>query len=151
MSPLRLLQEQLAATPWRMLVACLLLNRTRGTQVRRVVWALLRAWGGPGGLVGVSDAWLEAILRPLGLWRRRACLLRRFDRALAEGVPLGNLPGVGAYARDSLRIFVDGDIDVEPTDGLLAAYVRWRRDGHTGDAGEAAPAAGVYGLPVRHG
>jgi hypothetical protein len=70
---------------------------------------------------------LERIVRPLGLWRRRAALLRRLSADVARGLPPQRCAGVGQYALDSHRIFVEGRLDAKPQDGKLRAYIKWRK------------------------
>src|SRR5579871_772038 len=54
---------------WRMILCCVLLNRTRGKQVREIVWRLFDLFPSPSALIFRSrrqDHELMALLRPLG-------------------------------------------------------------------------------------
>jgi hypothetical protein len=106
-----------------MLVACALLNRTHGRQVRPMVDGLFSRWPTPRGMAAAGRG-LERYVKPLGLWRRRAALLRRLSRQWRTP---GQCPGVGKYALDSWAIFVEGRLDVRPDDGKLRPYLTWRK------------------------
>lgn len=141
-SPLELFQERLRGSdhyPWKMCVACILLNRTQGQQVELVLWELFNKWPTPALLASASSTALEQHLRPLGLWRKRGAVLIQLSHtwnaleisgAKTETFSriLGLLPGIGAYAQDSWKIFVEGRLyDVFPTDLRLRAYLLWAR------------------------
>lgn len=130
-----LIQEQLprdARYGWRMLVCCLLLNQTHGRQVRPMARELFARFPSPRSMAGAGRD-LERMVMPLGLWRRRAALLRKlsaaclrpdFDPRKTKGC------GVGAYALDSWAIFVEGRVVRRPRDGKLRKYARrmgWNR------------------------
>lgn len=139
-SPLELFQERLRGQPdypWRHCIACVLLNRTQGQQVEHVIWDLFDRWPSPEAMALANEKDLEEVLRPLGLWRKRALSLRQLSHtwtvlqrsgATTETFSrlLELLPGIGQYAVDSWRIFVEGRVhDVFPTDLRLRAYLLW--------------------------
>lgn len=68
-SPYSLIQESIYEDPWRVLVACMLLNRTSGRQVRTVVWTLLEAFPTPWVLAQAPVARVEGIVRVLGIYK----------------------------------------------------------------------------------
>ena len=113
-------EEQLVDDPsgFRMLVACILLNATRGDSVRPMLPELFDRWPTSYDLAGADDD-LERLLRPLGLWRQRAEKLRRLAamweidplvRGPRSWLKVGLYPGCGRYAADSWRIFAEGDL-----------------------------------------
>jgi len=108
-SPFGLLQETLYDDPWKVLVACLLLNKTSALCVRRVIWDLFELCGTPEAALAVPVAAIERIVRPLGL-ARRAGLLRRLSAAYldAKWVSVSELPGCGRYACDAHALFCAG-------------------------------------------
>ena len=109
--------------PWRVIVSCALLNRTTGNQVRQVVSEIFARCRNPGDML---TAELTDLLRPLGLYNRRAALLRRLTQDYLDGVPPALCHGVGQYARDALMLFVDGRTDVDPSDHwLVPDNVAW--------------------------
>lgn len=106
-------------TPWRMLLAELLLSRTGAFRIQAVYSDLLDAFSSPQAVLGYNVAGLESILRHhrLGLHKQRAVLLHRLARTLVEeysgNVPediasLVRLPGVGQYIAHAVAVFAMG-------------------------------------------
>ena len=129
----RLFQEDLCGDPFSMVVACVLVNRTRWSVARDAHAELTARWATPEALCGVDPAAdVEPIVRSLGFGERRArnlvalasAWIERAPRAAADTI---GLPGCGRYAHDSWSLFVDGRDDVVPTDAKLLSYVRRRR------------------------
>ena len=69
-----------------------------------------------------------ALLRPLGLYERRANALKRFSEDFLKkdwNYPI-ELYGIGKYGNDSYRIFCLGEWkNVEPNDHKLNLYHEW--------------------------
>jgi A/G-specific adenine glycosylase len=93
--------------PWRMLVAEVLLQRSRGKTVAKVYEALFLRWPDASSLSRARESSIAAVIRPLGLVRR-AATLKAMARNVVElgGVPasvegLLALPGVGRYAANA--------------------------------------------------
>lgn len=112
-----------------MLVACQLVNLTTWEVARPAFGALVTGYLTPAGLRTADPEALHPVLRPLGLWRRRAVTLPRFaDAWLQEEVrsydQVLKLPGCGRYAADSWGIFMEGRTDVQPRDGKLRWYLK---------------------------
>ena len=93
--------------PFRVLVAEVLLQRSRGRTVAAVHEALFRRWPDADALSRARVPSIEAVIRPLGLIRRAATL-----QAMAAEVARGGevprtrdgllaLPGVGPYAANA--------------------------------------------------
>ena len=126
-----LIQAVLRDDPWKMLVACVLLNRTSWRQAYPALDAILGRWPGPLALAAAGSD-LEAVLRPLGLFQRRAATLRALSARCVDigswptHLEPGDLPGVGRYAADSYNIFVGRIPGVVPTDRWLLAYLDGR-------------------------
>jgi endonuclease III len=146
----RPLQERHAADPWRLLVCCTLMNLAPGARAEPVAAAIFEAWPTPERLARAPETRLQALLRPLGMWRRRADTLRRLSAeyrhsgtdACTPAEVVRALHGVGAYAADSWAIFVEGRLDVEPADRELRrrlAALRALRDGAGRPAAESGP------------
>lgn len=90
--------------PFRILVAEVLLQRSRGKTVAKVFEELVRRWPDAEVLAKARVPSIERVIRPLGLIRR-ARTLKELARAVVErgSVPrtlegLLELPGVGRYA-----------------------------------------------------
>lgn len=129
----RLFQEYLWRQPFWMLVACQLVNLTTWEQAEPAFLWIRRTARRPIGLAVAGPTDLHDVLRPLGLWRRRAIILPRFARAWLQRRPVSyddvmRLPGCGKYAADSWAIFVEGRSDVEPRDGKLNWYLDRQRE-----------------------
>lgn len=127
MSPYLLLQERYRDEPWKLLVACILLNQTTGKQVRDMIIGLFERYPTPRKMALANLYELKRLLRPLGLQNRRANALRLFSRGFFSGRLYADCYGIGQYAIDSHRIFVEGDLGVRPFDKVLKKYLKWRR------------------------
>ena len=112
-----------------MLVAELLLQRSRGTTVASVYEQLFARWPDAAALSQAREASIGAIIRPLGLVRRATTL-----RALAAevvrlgGVPrtlegLLELPGVGPYVAGATLVVAFGR-RAPVVDGVTARVYR---------------------------
>lgn len=106
-----------SAGPYRILVAEMMLRRTRARQVAAVYTAFVERFPSPAVLAAASEASVQEALRPLGLtWRVPA--FRQMARQLVErhggNVPrdreaLLALSGVGDYVADAVRGFAFGE------------------------------------------
>lgn len=73
--------------------------------------------------------WIFDVVHPLGLQERRTDIIVGMARHVARGAHPHDAPGVGAYARDSVDLFVFGTIPIGVFDKELSKYVLWRREG----------------------
>jgi endonuclease III len=127
-----LFQEQLCKHPFWMLVACSLVNQTSWKQAEPIFAEMLRkSKGDERWLLRVDPDYLEEMLEPLGLHRRRAAYLSELPVKWFQINPetrfdVMDIPGFGTYASDSWAIFVEGDLSVNPTDKDLKAYLARR-------------------------
>jgi endonuclease III len=125
-----MIQDELKGQPdygWRTLVACVLMNRATAAQVRPVLRNVLARWPRPQDMANASEAELSRILRPTGFCHTRAARLTRMSREFQQGIPVTGLTGVGPYALESWRIFVEEDLGFTPKDKKLKSYVEGRR------------------------
>lgn len=130
------IQYDLRKDPWRMLVACMLMNRAGGHQAKEALermdtirlnenelldWTVLTAF-----------TQLEWVCAPCGFQRQRAKRIIQFtwDWHMAWGATkrpaveeVANMHGVGQYALDSYKIFVMGEFIDDPSDHVLKAFV----------------------------
>ena len=120
-SPYGLIEEDrlVFSDPFKLLVVCQLLNKTGATMVRHVVYRedFFGKYPSPKSLMDADPEALGALLRPLGLWRRRVAGLKRFAREFHELfwdvytdsykvnalTRVGDLHGCGEYAVDAVR------------------------------------------------
>ncbi|KAJ7170016.1 DNA glycosylase, partial [Mycena filopes] len=150
--------ETVAEDPWKLLVAVTLLNKTAGKLAIPVFWAIMQAWPNAWALSTAPEPDLVAMIRPLGTQNIRAKRLIDLSRAYLQDPPslrderpsralgppispgkrgkypptaVSHLPGAGAYALDSYRIFCSppgsGEWkDVNPSDKELVKYLKWK-------------------------
>lgn len=111
---------------WRVLVACICLNLCSARVARGIILRVLQRWPDPHTL-GTSGDDLERLLQPLGLSEQRGRYLRGMSVGYAAGEFHHRLPGVGTYAIDSVRVFVNGELPENVGDRKVAAYVEWKR------------------------
>ena len=60
-SPYGLIQEQLYDNPWKMLIACLFLNRTTAKQVLPVIWKFFERWPDPETTMNADWHYIEGM------------------------------------------------------------------------------------------
>ena len=114
--PSRDLPWRYVGDPWAALLAEVLLVRTNASKVAAFYPAILSRLRAPCDAASLPLGELESLLRPLGLWRRRAEMLRRIAEAarrLGCSVPcdytaLRSLPGVGDYAAAAVLLSACG-------------------------------------------
>lgn len=127
--------------PFRILVAEILLQRSRGTTVGPAYTELWRRWPDAAALSGARVDSIRSVIRPLGLVRRAETLKALAAEVVAlGGVPttiegLLELPGVGLYAASATRA-VAFERRQATVDGVTARVYR-RYFG----LGDAAPAS----------
>jgi A/G-specific adenine glycosylase len=115
--------------PFRVLVAEVLLQRSRGTSVAPVYERLFERWPNAAELARARVDSIRSVIRPLGLIRR-AETLKTIARAVAErgSVPrtvegLLELPGVGLYAASATAAVALGK-RTATVDGVTARVYR---------------------------
>lgn len=92
--------------PFRLLVAEVLVQRSRSSTVEAVYRALFERWPTAGALARAQVRSIAAVIRPLGLVSRAPRLKELAKHVAAHGVPkeverLLELPGVGRYAANA--------------------------------------------------
>lgn len=128
MSPYGLLEEELYDDPWKLLTACMLLNKTTGTQVRKIIWDLFQLCPTPQAAVAADTSRIQDLIQPLGLFRKRAVAIQRLSEDYLNKAwrDPQELYGIGKYAADAYYIFCRGAWkDVQPEDKDLRRYVEW--------------------------
>ena len=134
-SPYSLIEEWLWNQPWRMLIACILLNKTTAKQLlnNQVLQRVIDRWPSPGEMARADVDELQALIQPLGLHRNRSRSLVRFSTEYLANdwdYPIA-LHGIGKYADDAYRIFCLGEWQTcKPADKQLKKYVCWIREQH---------------------
>lgn len=183
-----LVQEKLSHDPFRLLIAVIFLNKTKGSVTMPVFYDLMDRYPTPAALAAAKQSDLVEMIQHLGLQNQRAATCIKLAQAWLHSPPqkgkryrrlhypdkddgkdikptdgpipdhdprvaweVGHLPGIGAYAIDSWRIFcrdelrglphgLAADLSPEarvvelekewtrvlPGDKELRAYLRWR-------------------------
>ena len=126
-SPHNLLQERFREEPWKMMILCIMLNQTSYKQVDKVRGKFFKEWPTAEDAMWADKDKLREVLRPLGFYNRRTESIRKFSYGFEMGgwKDIGELYGVGKYARDSWMIFQEGKIPNDVTDKQLKKYVDW--------------------------
>ena len=127
-SPIGMLQEDLWPDVWKILVACILHNQTSRKQVNKVYPRLFDLYPNAAQMAKANVESLAELLRPLGLYNRRAKSLKRFSEEYHNKnwtLP-SQLYACGKYADDCYSVFCTGDWKkVQTEDGSLKRYVSW--------------------------
>ena len=124
-----LIQLRFRRRPWRLLVACILLNRTRGSQVRPMLDPLFARWPNARAMAEADPEELRRFIGSLGLGVQRTNALMDMSacfpgRRMTREEVLA-LPGCGSYAADAYQMLVCGDLTVEPDDPELRRWLEW--------------------------
>lgn len=114
--------------PYEILMAELMLQRTRGENVVPVYLEFLKRWPRPEALARARDVTVAKVLRPLGLTGRSKMFSRLAKELILNGIPtephdLQRLPGIGPYASHALPIFGLGR-DLPLVDRVIARVLR---------------------------
>ena len=120
-----ILQEVYQDDGWKMLTCCMLLNLTNRKQVDTVRDELFSRYPTPKDMMNANQSELAVLLKPLGLYNRRAKSLIKMSKGYVKGFKnVSELYGIGQYANDSWEIFQNNNIKVNPTDKVLLEYLR---------------------------
>ena len=120
-----LLQEIYQDDPWKMLCCCIMLNLCRRTTIDTVRHELFKKYPTPKDMMKANKSELAKILKPLGLYNRRAKSLIKMSKGYVKGFKsVDELFGIGQYAKDSWDIFQNDNQNIAPTDKVLLEYLR---------------------------
>jgi methyl-CpG-binding domain protein 4 len=128
-----LTQEKYRGDPWKVLVTCVMLNKTAGRVANPIIDEFLRRWPTAESFAFAERSEVDLLIQSLGLVNIRIRRLTYLSMCLNAGFPYDRIPGIGKYGRDSYLMFVEGRTDVKPTDKRLIAYledlerVRWEK------------------------
>jgi len=132
MSPYGLLQEEINYDPWKIFVCCIFCNLTKRVSAEPYFRQVLRLWPQPSKLAYASESEVAAVIKPLGLSKRRAKALVRMSKDYLskewQDDPT-KLYGIGKYGSDAYKIFCTPFWkEVEPKDGALVNYHNWLKE-----------------------
>ena len=120
-----LLQEIYQSDGWKMLTCCMLLNLTNRRQVDVIRDELFNRYPTPKDMIKADESELADLLKPLGLYNRRAKSLKKMSEGYVKGFEsVDELYGIGQYAKDSWEIFQNNNRKVKPMDKVLQEYLR---------------------------
>ena len=119
-----IIQKKYQGDPWKVVICCIMLNQTTNTQVRPVVERFFERFPNPKRAAESQETEISNMLTGTGLQNQKAKRILNFSRSWVSGErDRDKLPGVGPYAKEALRIFVDGDLNFVPNDKKLRIYV----------------------------
>lgn len=121
-----IIQQEFQHDEWKMLVGCIMLNQTHNRQVRRVIYEFFERYPTPNTITPECIPDMVERLRPLGFYNRRANTILKFSQQYLKGEHshISELYGIGKYASDSYEIFINNNLNVNPSDKILRAYLR---------------------------
>ncbi len=104
------------ATIYEIIISEVLLQRTKAETVARFFPSFIRKYSSWRKLSRATDEQLQAYLKPIGLWRRRAAVIRKLSFEMTkrnghfprEPKEIETLPGIGQYIRNAIMIFCNG-------------------------------------------
>ena len=118
------MQEIYQQDGWKMLTCCMLLNLTNRKQVDTIRDELFSKYPTPKDMMNANQSELANLLKPLGLYNRRAKSLKKMSEGYVKGFKsVDELYGIGQYAVDSWEIFQNNNKNVNPTDKVLLSYL----------------------------
>ncbi|KAG1764598.1 hypothetical protein EV702DRAFT_1153649 [Suillus placidus] len=82
-----LIQAAVSDNPWQLLIAVKLLNVTTGRYAIPVFWKLIDRWPSPRDMIKADNDELVNILRPLGLYNKRAAWLKEMSQRYIDDPP----------------------------------------------------------------
>jgi A/G-specific adenine glycosylase len=105
-----------SASKYERVIAEVLLQRTKADVVSRMFGDFIRKYPSWKILALASEQELETLLRPLGLWKRRAKSMKALAIAMASArgrypkdrTAIESLPGVGQYICNAILLFDQG-------------------------------------------
>ncbi|KAG2134877.1 uncharacterized protein EDB93DRAFT_1254382 [Suillus bovinus] len=82
-----LIQAAVSDNPWQLLIAVKLLNVTTGRYAIPVFWKLMDRWPTPRDMIEADNDEVVNILRPLGLYNKRAAWLKEISQRYIDDPP----------------------------------------------------------------
>ena len=124
MEKIDLIQTHYLGDPWKIMISCILLNQTTNIQVRPVIVDLFNRFPTPNSITKSQTQEISDIIRRTGFQNVKAKRIVDFTESWNSGERNPDkFPGIGPYARDSWKIFVEGITDIFPADKKLKIYL----------------------------
>lgn len=128
-SPWSLIQEDLWPNEWKILVSCILLNRTTRKQVEKVINNLFIVYPNAQAMSVADPNELAQIVAPIGFKNRRARTLILMSQSYLtkHWKHAKELPGIGDYGAAAWEMFCNQSLPENcPKDGALTRFWFWR-------------------------
>ena len=149
-SPYNTRQEEYRDDPWKMLMACFMLNQTSHKQVDQIRHKFFERFPNAEAIILAEEKEIADMIKPLGFYNKRAKAWKDFcyqwinETSYHGGtyLPLPTLEkmkGVGKYALDSWKVFQLFQYDTQVEDHVLNWYVDWARVEMEREKREASP------------
>lgn len=124
MERIKIIQQEYAGDPWKVLICCILLNQTSNKQVRPLIDNFFKKWPTPESIVLEDEMAISSFIRSTGFHNIKASRIKKLSYSWNSGVrdPF-KLPGIGDYAREAWRIFINNDVSFNPKDKKLKMYI----------------------------
>ena len=123
-----ILEEKYMPDKWKVLVCCILLNRTKKDQAESVIEELFEKYPTAEDMAKARVTSIRKIIKSLGFQNVRSETLKKFSKAVLEvGISkstISELPGIGFYGKDCYMIMFEGAKRVHSRDYALLKYVR---------------------------
>lgn len=125
----KLIQQDFLNRPWEMVVICILLNQTTNQQVRKIVEILFERIKNPEFCSLLDPDDIEPIIRSTGLSKIKSKRIVSMSQKWVSGfLHPSELPGVGKYAMESWEIFINGNLEIDPSDKKLKQFLIDQRE-----------------------
>jgi endonuclease III len=119
-----LIQEDYLNDPWKMMVCCILLNQTNNKQVRPILESVFGLIPNPNSAVECDQDSLAAVIKTTGFQNVKASRIKKLSEKWGSGFSdVEELPGIGKYGKESWEIFINKNLDIDPTDKKLKKYL----------------------------
>jgi methyl-CpG-binding domain protein 4 len=118
-----MIQDIYRGEPWKMLVACILLNQTTGIQVKKMMRGFFAKYPTIGSLRKANELELADDISMLGLQNVKAQRIKAFIKDYDDGNPIKDMAGVGDYAVESYNVFVNRKLKAGADDKEINKYL----------------------------
>jgi A/G-specific adenine glycosylase len=103
-------------TVYERIITEILLQRTKAETVANIYPKFIRTYPSWRKLTKATENELQEFLKPIGLWRRRAIVIKALSTRMVQNngrfpnniEKIENLPGIGQYIRNAILIFNNG-------------------------------------------
>ena len=121
--------ELLYSNPYELLVAVILSAQCTDKRVNLTTPSFFKRYPDAVEAELADPTEMAELIASLGFKNRRTRQIQRFssDWMTLDWIEPSELYGIGKYAQDSWEIFQKGNLNVEPTDGVLNTYLHWAK------------------------